>query len=67
MEPITILAAGTDYFICGVQTACPSSLQMTLGLRATPSCRERSVPLDDRSEEEEEGACECTVQHLSPS
>lgn len=61
-----ILAAGTDYFIRCIQTACPSSLQMTLGLPPTPSCRERSVPLDDRSEEEEEGARECAVQHLSP-
>lgn len=49
-----ILAAGTDYLTRCVQTACPSSLQMALGIPSAPSCREESVPLGHCGEEEEE-------------
>lgn len=50
-----ILGAGTDYRRCCIQTACPSSLQMTLELPSAPSCRQKPVPLGHSGEEEETG------------
>lgn len=52
MEPI-ILASGTDYLMRYIQTAYPIFSQMTLGFPPAPSCREKSVPLGHRGEEEE--------------
>lgn len=50
-----ILGAGTDCRRCCIQTACPSSLQMTLELPPAPSCRQKPVPLGHSGEEEETG------------
>lgn len=66
VEPIMILAAGTDYRRCCIQTACPSSLLMTLGLAPAPSCRQKPVPLGHSGEEEETGVRVSALSSLYP-